>query len=481
LTVELDTEQRALVWRTTSRVVAAHVVMLRDVAVLDDPVAALLLTALDGVGRGASAETAELGALVLAVDQRLDALTPAAASGAAAVGRGSAELIAAVVRLLLRDDLLRLAAATNAARRALLDFAGEHVFTLMPAYANGQPVQPTSLAHFLGGVIAPMGRAVGQLRAGYAVVNQSPLGAGWLAATGLPIDRERSADLLGFAGLVVNTLDAVAAVDHVVATVNACAAVTAPVARVLTELLTWLRADPSALRLDERWLAPVDPGLPQFRPATGLERLVNEARQVAGEAETTRRLLDLAPYGPATTALAATVPGARRTLGRSAGLVAELATLITEGVEVNRAYLANRAGRDHTTTSDLADFLMAEEGIDPGSARNLALMTVRQAMAQGIEASGITPAMIDGNALLVIGRELGIEIEAMGRALAPRRFLEKRAVPGGPAPDATRDYLDLERAKLIADDRWVTETGKHLARVETTLDALIAELLAQTD
>lgn len=478
---ELEADQLPVAWRTTSRVIAAHIVMLRDAAVLDDPVAAVLLTALDGVSQGAPATATELSALVMAVDQRLDALTPIAVTGAAAVGRGSAEVSAAVVRLLLRADLLRLAAAVNAARRTLLDFAGEHVFTLMPAHASGQPVQPTSLAHWLGGVIAPAGRAVLQVRASYLVVNQSPLGAGWLAATGLPVDRERSADLLGFEGLVTNTFDAVAALDHVAGAVSAGAATAVPLARLHTELLAWLRAEPTALRLDEAWLAPVDAGLPQFRPAAGIERLLHEARQVAGDAETARRLLELAPYGPATATLDAIVPGARRALNRATGLAAKAADLIAGGLEINRAYLANRAGRDHTTTSELADFLMAEEELDPGSARNIALMTVRQAMGQGIEASGITPAMIDANALLVIGRELGVEIEAIGRALAPRRFLERRVVPGGPAPEATRDYLDLERAKLLADDRWVTETGNHLARVEATLDQLVAELMAHTD
>jgi argininosuccinate lyase len=477
--VDLESEQQA-VWRATSRVLAAHIVMLRDVAVLDDPVAAVLLTALDGVERGPPAEDEELSGLVMAVDQRLDALAPVAASGAATVGRGSAEVVAAVARLLLRADLLRLAGAANTARRALLDFAGEHVFTLMPAHAGGQPVQPTSLAHFLGGVIGPLSRAVGHVRASYLTVNQSPLGAGWLAATGLPVDRGRSADLLGFEGLVVNTLDAVSAVDYLSAAAGAGAAVAAPLARLERELLAWLRSEPNALRLDERWLAPVDTGLPQFRPAAGIERLVRRAGQLAGDVESSLRLLEQAPYGPATATLDATVPGVRRTLERAT----ELATAAAElagGLEINRAYLANRAGRDHTTTSELADFLMTEEGIDPGSARNISLMTVRQAMTQGIEASGITPAMIDANALLVIGRELGIEMEALGRALAPRRFLEKRVVPGGPAPDATRDYLDLERTRLLADDRWVTETGNHLVRVEAALDQLVTELIASTD
>src|SRR5690606_645642 len=119
--------------------------------------------------------------------------------------------------------LLHLTGEANAARRALIQFAGEHVFTLMPAHASGLPVQPTSLAHFLGGVIAPLGRSVTNLRAAYQSVNQSPLGAGWLASTGLPVDRERIADLLGFEGLVVNTFDAVAAVDYLALTVGVAA------------------------------------------------------------------------------------------------------------------------------------------------------------------------------------------------------------------------------------------------------------------
>ncbi|MDQ3692332.1 MAG: lyase family protein [Chloroflexota bacterium] len=477
---EFALEQRSAAWSATTRVIAAHVVMLRDAAILDDPVAAVLLTALDGVGRGTPAETSDLVSLVAAVDQRLDALTPAAAIGAGAVGRGQAEVVAALARLLIRADLLRLAEGANAGRRALLDLAGEHVFTLMPAHASGQPVQPTTLAHFLGGVIAPLGRAFSRLRASYLTVNQSPLGAGALASSGLPIDRERIADLLGFEGLVVNTFDAVAAVDLLAEAAGIGAAMGDPLARFLVELLAWSRAEPAALRFDDEWLAPVDPGLPQFRPASGLERLVLQGRQIAGDAVTIQDLLRQAAYGPATTTLAATVPAARTVLAGATDLAVTTAALLSGGVEVNRAYLANRAGRDYTTTSELADFLLAEEGIDPASARNIALMTVRQAMAAGIAASGITPAMIDANALLVLGRELGVEIERMQRALAPRRFLEKRGGPGGPAPAATRDYLDLERARLLADDRWTTETSNHLSRVEANLDQVVAVLLADT-
>src|SRR5687767_4070400 len=108
------------IWRRIGRVIAAHVVMLRDAAILDDQVAAALVTALDGASRGEPALAASLTDLIAAFDERLDALTPAGAIGAAAVARGRAEVAAAVARLALRDDLLTLAAAVDGARRVLL-------------------------------------------------------------------------------------------------------------------------------------------------------------------------------------------------------------------------------------------------------------------------------------------------------------------------------------------------------------------------
>ena len=478
---DFSVEQGPAAWRATVQVLTAHVVMLRDTAVLDDPVAAALLTALDAAGRGEPEAGRDLSGLLRAVDQRLDALTPVAAVGTGAVGRQQPEVVAAVSRLLLRAALLELAAAANMARRALIDFAAEHVFTLMPAYASGLPVQPTSLAHYLGGTLGPLGRGFRRLRTTYAAVNQSPLGAGAMVSSGLPLDRERAADLLGFDGLVESTFDAVAAVDMVGEAATVAVALTAPVTRFAGELLAWLRAEPSSFRLDEEWLAPVDGALPQFRPPVGIERLRQHGARLVGDVATVSRLLSDVPYGPAVPALAASLPLALDSLALGTRALESAAELFGGALTVNRAYLANRAGRDYTTTSELADFLITEEALPPGAARNIALMTVRQAMSQGIEASGITPAMVDGNALLVIGRELGVEIERMQRALAPRRFLEKRTVPGGPAPEATRDYLDLERARLLADDGWLTEAGNHLTRATEGLMGAAADIIAEAD
>jgi argininosuccinate lyase len=153
-------------------------------------------------------------------------------------------------------------------------------------------------------------------------------------------------------------------------------------------------------------------------------------------------------------------------------------SIVSGPIEINRAWLARTAGSALVTSGDLADFFMAEEGIDPASARDIASLTAGRALQEGMEASAITPAMIDSAAMIVIGRELGIEIERLGAYLAPRRFIEKRAVLGGPAPATIREYLTAERDRLEADQRWLEEKRRRIALAEENLQIRTHELLS---
>src|SRR4029079_5317326 len=120
-----------------------------------------------------------------------------------------------------------------------------------PAYQQGVAAQPTTLAHFLGALIGPYTRIDGTIRQTYAWVNQSPLGAGALVSTGLPIDREDAAANAGFDGVIENTFDAVAAVDHLAAVVESLRAVAHPVRRFMSETASIYRTDPTSLVLHD--------------------------------------------------------------------------------------------------------------------------------------------------------------------------------------------------------------------------------------
>ena len=464
-------------WTVIGQVTRAHLVMLRDVAILDDDVAAALLGAVEAVVPRPPSGVTTLAGLVAAFDPRVDALTPPAVVGAGAVGRARPDITATTLRLLMRAALLRLGTSTNRARDGFLALAGDHVFSLMPAFTDGHAVAITTLGHAVGATIAPLARTAPRLRLTYQAINRSPMGAVVLASTGLPIDRERTAALLGFEGPIAHTLDALSAVDELVDVAEVSGAIASILRRFTSDLLAWLRAEPQTFRLGEEWLADeADPAVPAFRPPSGLVRLVAEATRVEAEAVSLAGIARRAPLEPATILIDLLEGPLRRLLEDTARLAERMPDLVGT-MEVNRAYLANRAGRDHTTSAELTDFLMAEEGLSPDAARTITAMTVRRAREQGLEASGLTPDLIDASALLVIGRELKVEAESVGRYLAPRRVLERRTATGSPSPAATRSFLEAERARLEEDRRWISTEAARLQDSASTLTRAIAEIV----
>jgi argininosuccinate lyase len=124
---------------------------------------------------------------------------------------------------------------------------------------------------------------------------------------------------------------------------------------------------------------------------------------------------------------------------------------------------------------ELADYLMLEEQIPPAQARAMTGRVMAQLKDEGLETSGITSAMIDSAGMLVLGRELGVEFESLSKYLAPRRFIERRAGLGGPAPMATREWLTREQASLAADRGWIAERRAALASAEAAMRALADE------
>src|ERR671917_2494993 len=114
-----DDAWRGEMWDAIGHGLAAHAVMLRDSAIVDDSIAASLLTAIDGARRGAPPDVTGSLALVAAFDDRVDSLIAAGAAGAVRIARARHDLAATAQRLVLRDRALVLAAALDASRNTV--------------------------------------------------------------------------------------------------------------------------------------------------------------------------------------------------------------------------------------------------------------------------------------------------------------------------------------------------------------------------
>ena len=123
-------------------------------------------------------------------------------------GRSRQDIGATRNRLFQRVQVLTTFAALNNARATLLDFVAKYPDAIVPAYTVGVQAQPISFGHYILAYVEAMERNAERLRRAYANVNKSPLGSAALGTSSFPVNRARLAELLGFDGIVENSLDA---------------------------------------------------------------------------------------------------------------------------------------------------------------------------------------------------------------------------------------------------------------------------------
>ncbi|ERG95893.1 argininosuccinate lyase [Haloquadratum walsbyi] len=201
----------------------AHVIMLIEQDIIDSATGKIILTALDSIetaGHDALSEGEDVHeAIETAV---IDRVGPA--GGKMHTARSRNDEVATCIRYQLRSDLLQTIDTTLGLREVLLEAGKVHTETLMPGYTHLQSAQPITVGHWLCSYAAGIERDTARLLDVYDRVNTSPLGAAAFAGTPFDIDRERTATLLGFDGILENTMDAVAGRDTLIETLSALAA-----------------------------------------------------------------------------------------------------------------------------------------------------------------------------------------------------------------------------------------------------------------
>ncbi len=162
-----------------------------------------------------------------------------AVGGKLHTARSRNDQVATDMRLHLKRRGGKVVALIDELRGVLVDLAERHLGVVLPGYTHLQVAQPVLLSHHLLAYFEMLGRDEGRLRDAIARADESPLGAGALAGTTFPIDRHRTAELLGFARVARNSLDAVSDRDFVIETVSALAVLMMHLSRLSEELIVW--------------------------------------------------------------------------------------------------------------------------------------------------------------------------------------------------------------------------------------------------
>src|SRR5690606_30869804 len=321
-------------------------------------------------------------------------------------------------------------------RGVLVDLAERHLDVIMPGYTHLQVAQPVRFSHHLLAYHEMFRRDQGRLEDALRRADVSPLGAGALAGTTFPIDRHLSAELLGFADVAANSLDAVSDRDFALETLAALAILMMHLSRLSEELIFWSSQEFGFVTLPDAYTTGSSI-MPQKKNPDVCELVRAKTGRVYGALMgllTVMKGLPLAynkDMQEDKEGLFDALDTAEDALRLYAGMLPRM--------EVHAARMRDAAGRAYSNATDLADYL-AKKGVPFRDAHHVVGRLVARALSAGVPLEGLSHDEMRAE-------DARID-EDVFDALDLDAVVDARASYGGPARAQVEHQIAAARAAL---------------------------------
>jgi len=390
-------------------------------------------------------------------------------------GRSRQDMMSVTQRMFLRESLLDTFEHLNSMRQRLLVLAGNHVDTIIPAYTHGVQSQPTTLAHYLLAWSESFERDGERLRQAYARINISPMGAAAGVTSSFDIDRIRLAELLGFDGLVENSLDAnflsPAQTNTDYASDLAMSALM--VGMFAQDLHVQYHQPYPWFMLKEGPLTGISSIMPQKRNPSALENVRMLASQVIADTQATYYQAHNTTMGMNDDRNSL---NARNTAGDAQNMY-DLLGKILDGLLVDRDRALAEVKADYSTTSELADKLQQVADVPFRTGHHFASELTNYGRANKLR-----PDDIPYNEAVTIyqketGQALPLTEKQFKDALSASHMISAGKGIGGPQPAEVDRMLVNARKRLGNDGDWVKMRKVALLNAEKGLQRQFSELV----
>jgi len=336
----------------------AHATMLATVGILSqDDVQAIhqgLDTILEEIESGQFTFKTSLEDIHMNVESRLKELIGEAA-GRLHTARSRNDQVATDFKLWVRDAHDQLDEGLKGLQSVLIDLADEHADTVMPGFTHLQTAQPVTFGHHMLAYVEMLGRDRGRVADARKRLNECPLGAAALAGTSFPINRQMTAEALGFDGPTRNSLDSVSDRDFALEFLTTAAICATHLSRMAEEIVIWCSAQFGFVKLSDSF-STGSSIMPQKRNPDAAELVRAKAGRVIGDLNALLVVMKGLPlaYSKDMQDDKEPVFEASDTLGLC---IAAMTGMMSE-VTINVAALKEAAGHGFSTATDIADWLV---------------------------------------------------------------------------------------------------------------------------
>lgn len=451
----------------------AHAVMLTEEGIIPLDVGQAILAGLREMDDDPIEARAQLGGHLHTGEAYLKQNDSETVAGWIHTGRSSADLGSVSTRWRVRDDLLDVMGLHLGVREALLEKAEAHTRTVMPGYSHLQPAQPITFGHYLLCFENAMRRDFERLSSAYEHANISPAGAGVMTGSSFDIDRERTAELLGFEEVATNTMDAVQNTDWIFETYSTYMTLYSTVAKFNEDLTLFGTKEYGFIDIADRFCgtSSIMPHKKNYNfnlfaaGATGTIYGAGFGTFIQGK--TSHGRFD-------------SIRAGREKLDECFEVLEKVLTMLPEVVEtlaVNESRMRESAARNWTQGTDIADSIVRHEGVPFRTAHQITAVLVRLASERELSPAEVDVELLEKAAEEAVGERLGFDAAVLEEVVDPMDCVASRTLIGGPAPERVQDDVDLGRERVRAD--WAALEGRRrgLAEAADALDRAIDELL----
>ena len=433
-----------ILWREDIEGSRAHVAMLARQGIVSAEDAGTIDRGLQQIAaeyeRDGVPEDWDLEDVHMTVEARLTEIVGPVA-GRLHTARSRNDQVATDFRMWVRTANRRAIAGIEAVLAALVARAEEHAGTIMPGFTHLQTAQPVTLGHHLLAYFEMLMRDRSRFADALVRMDECPLGSAALAGTGFDLDRDMTAEALGFAQPTRNSLDAVSDRDFALDYLTAASQCSLHLSRLAEEFVIWASQPFGFVKLPDT-LSTGSSIMPQKRNPDAAELVRGHAGRVIGCATSLMITMKGLPL-----AYSKDMQDDKPPVFEAAGLIdlslAAMAGMVADsGFDTARMRRAAEAG--HATATDLADWLVRQADIPFREAHHITGAAVKLADEQGVALDGLSIGD-----LKAIDERID---ERVFDALSVDASVAARASYGGTAPQRVRQQVAAAKQRLGMED-----------------------------
>ena len=382
-------------------------------------------------------------------------------------GRSRNDIYATLWRMETRKSVWNIMQTIIELQEMFLEKAQENIDTVITGYTHMQPAQPVTLGFYYSAALSVLNRDFARLADAYARLNLSPYGAAALAGTGFGINREKLSGLLGFDGVLSNTLDCVGSRDYLLEVETALSIMMINLSRIIQDHYLWCTNEFGILDIGGE-VAVCSSIMPQKKNPVSLELAKAKAGHIIGSLVSSLCVLKNTPFS-----LCMDLFEAHSQYWQGQKEAVHALKLLTETLKYStfRKELAyDRAKSNFSTVTALADLLVVKFNISFAEAHDIVGSMVASVIDQDLPIECMDDRLLRKASKEIIGTELEVTQAEITNALEPHANVRSKTSVGSPGKEEVGKMLAEAALELENNKKWLTDRKAQVAAAYKALE-----------